>query len=479
MWKYLLSFFLFVASQVLPVSFSGLVLAESFNEVLKPSKEKIELIGIDLPGTKKELEEALSLVWGKSLNKESILEIKEALLEFYQKRGRRFVQVQIPPQKVEEGVLICCIIENVLDEIVSSDRSLLSHLNLEKDSFINVLELSEDLKWINQNPFRKVSAVFTPSAKVGKTNVEFQVEERRPYKIVSGISNNTLTAGASWGGFTSGQILSYQGNYGFDSEKSQGHLLHYEIPLPGKSLCTFSASYSRKKKLVDLETLGLAFQYKMLLQPSHELMIGMNFKSIFLDFLQVEQAHLAQGIVGYLFHFDKKLDLSLELLFSPASFHVHSTLIQPSILNFLAKLSVNSFLSLPYGFALKNSFFLQAVTSPLLFSEQMGIGGVSSVRGYEHRMFGGDEGVILNSEILAPSRKIISAFSSKWKDAAQFLLFFDYGYVRGLDAGRSLASMGGGMRYLLDPYLSLKVDVGVPIFERRGVGTHFSAFFTY
>ena len=63
---------------------------------------------------------------------------------------------------------------------------------------------------------------------------------------------------------------------------------------------------------------------------------------------------------------------------------------------------------------------------------QIGIGGFSTVRGYEERQLNTDDGFILNTEIRTP---FLPCFPKSWgrkeySEGLQFLVFLDYGYGR-------------------------------------------------
>jgi len=121
-----------------------------------------------------------------------------------------------------------------------------------------------------------------------------------------------------------------------------------------------------------------------------------------------------------------------------------------------------------YGFSIKSSIATNWVLSaeltsqysdePLISGEQLGIGGSSSVRGYEERETGADRGEILNLELYFP----------KWNKAT-FLVFADYGHGHmakaqpGEKANWDISSVGVGTRWQWRNKLFLNLDWAVAL----------------
>ena len=96
----------------------------------------------------------------------------------------------------------------------------------------------------------------------------------------------------------------------------------------------------------------------------------------------------------------------------------------------------------------------QFTDEPLITGEQWGVGGQTSVRGFEERELLGDAGYFLSLQLWSPS----------WKNF-DFLGFYDYGYVDrelplpGEIDTESISSVGLGFRWKsTDAHWSIKVD---------------------
>jgi len=123
----------------------------------------------------------------------------------------------------------------------------------------------------------------------------------------------------------------------------------------------------------------------------------------------------------------------------------------------------------------------QGATANLLPSEQLGIGGFASVRGYKERELNADNGLIVNLELQSNPVSLVKYVSKKecgWIDEFQLLFFFDYGLANlhqataFEDSTDSLYSFGAGGRYFINPYLSVQADWGIQLHHLEDSGPH-------
>ncbi len=127
----------------------------------------------------------------------------------------------------------------------------------------------------------------------------------------------------------------------------------------------------------------------------------------------------------------------------------------------------------------------QVATEPLIPSEQKGLGGYDTVRGYIEREFLGDDGVNGTIELRTPLHT--SSVFPKWfkkyneKDPAfetvQGVLFLDAGYLSlkdslaGEEEDYTLASVGLGFRIALGSHAQFRADWGFPLEETEDSDT--------
>jgi hemolysin activation/secretion protein len=108
----------------------------------------------------------------------------------------------------------------------------------------------------------------------------------------------------------------------------------------------------------------------------------------------------------------------------------------------------------------------QFTNDPLVASEQFGIGGASSVRGFHEREIAGDRGYSGSVEIYSPDLCRLLGIPSIQSRA---LLFYDRGYVArrnalpGETVSAEVASIGPGLRITDGRKFSVSVDWGLVV----------------
>lgn len=119
---------------------------------------------------------------------------------------------------------------------------------------------------------------------------------------------------------------------------------------------------------------------------------------------------------------------------------------------------------LPEDFIFRASASFQEASKKLVPSEQFGIGGASSVRGYAERAVAGDHGFVANLELYSPD---FGSFLDE-NIKARGLVFLDHGSVRNNEDSAmpvDLKSIGLGLRLNYGKDLSFKADVGFSLSE--------------
>jgi hemolysin activation/secretion protein len=123
---------------------------------------------------------------------------------------------------------------------------------------------------------------------------------------------------------------------------------------------------------------------------------------------------------------------------------------------------------LPGGFTWIIRAIGQVADGNLLPSEQLGMGGYATVRGYEEREGNGDEGYFISNELRTPAVNLSHLFSNRipFDDRLQLLGFWDYGEIQNVKLLSSekpeyhFSSVGPGLRYTLSKHFSLRFDYG-------------------
>ena len=123
-----------------------------------------------------------------------------------------------------------------------------------------------------------------------------------------------------------------------------------------------------------------------------------------------------------------------------------------------------------HGMMVKGALTAQYASTNLMASEQLGLGGYGSVRGYPERALRGDIGAIVNLELYSPEyHPARDWFKFKKDDNLRFLTFLDYAHGSSssesvsdpLDDTATLMSAGVGFRYDFDDTFKFRFDYGV------------------
>jgi hemolysin activation/secretion protein len=359
--------------------------------------------------------------------------------------------------------------------------------------------------WLNRNSFRQVDVIYKKGVGPQTVDLDVKVKDRFPLRFYTGFENtgNDLTGderllfGANWGNaFGIDHEMSYQYTTSMDFEMFQGHSLNYLAPLPWRHYLNFFGSYATSR--ADIAA-GIPFglegyswqasgRYIIPLPNTrsfnHDLILGYDFKQSNnnLEFggtnVFDSTTDVSQFNVGYRTSLRDKLgytNAGINIFFSPLSMAYNQKKTDYAVARSGAdptyvyvKFDLERVTKFLWDTSIMNRLSYQAATTNLLSSEQLGLGGMNSIRGYDEREVNTDGGIILNTEFRSPPISLFALFNkdTKVKDQLQFLGFWDYGIGENkfLQAGENdsyeLSSVGVGARYAINPYMTFRADYG-------------------
>jgi len=475
------------------------------------AKTPVETVGLSIPGSRSALLNMLQEFIGKPLRKSKLAAMRQEIMRHYIHAHHPLVTVDIPRQEVTDGTLLLVIVESRVGEIVckgdewfSCDR-LKGYIGLKPGDKIDSGELLNDVAWMNRNPFRLTQVAFTPGSTERTTNIELITEARRPFRLYGGMDNtgNTAThegrwfAGFNWGdAFSLDQLLTYQYTAAFQINSFQAHTVHYVAPLPWRNQFILYGGYS--KSIPDISgfdseghsgqvsaryVIPLGAAYRNWLKELH---FGFDYKNTnnnfeFSDFdfppIVSKNVNISQFMAQFNFGCGGEphtFSSSWQYFISPGQLLPNESAANYQDLRY--KASSHYYYGrgmMSYTGTVKDTvaFYFQArgqyANRNLLPSEQFGLGGYDTVRGYGEREVNADRAFCFNFEIRSPK---LSFFDHFWKlgirDEATLLAFCDYGWgsnhnlLPGEDGSQTLLGIGPGLRYAIMPYFSLRVDVG-------------------
>ncbi|MCI0381778.1 MAG: BamA/TamA family outer membrane protein [Chlamydiae bacterium] len=508
----------------------GVVLVADKKDVGKLDPEDflgMQAYGIEIPCGIEKLRCNLEPFFiGQPLTTDLLYRLKKEIIEFYQKCKRPVVIITLPEQEITNGVVYLVVTETKLGEIcVEGNRWFPASryknlIRMKPGSRINTDRLLSDLAWINRNPFRRADLFFTPGKDLGTTDIKLMVKDHIPLRVYAGgdntgsdITGNTrFFTGVTWGNaLFLDHIAEYQYTTSRDFKKFQMHSGNYTIPLPWHHFlfffggyCTIEPKINRFFQSNSAHTAQASIRYvapfgKTYKNTLKQFAIGFDWKNTDnnLNFVSdgnmipivTKTINLTQFMGGFSYGKETnhhKITASIDLFWSPGKI-LHENQSDKDFNN-LNPGAVNNYV---YGRATLGEviYFLhkwafsvltrgQFTNHVLLQSEEFGLGGYDTVRGFNERELNADNALCVNVELRTRPLHLF-----KWKkrrDDLIILAFFDYGLghlkFRGPQVTPPVAmetlvvrkyeylmSFGPGIRYTIAPNLMFRFDWGIKL----------------
>ncbi|MFZ4878351.1 ShlB/FhaC/HecB family hemolysin secretion/activation protein [Janthinobacterium sp. Mn2066] len=429
----------------------------------------------------------------------------ETLENAYRARGYGAVQVQLPEQELERGVVRLRVLQTPLAQVLISGNHHVDEANvrralpaLQEGQTPNLPALSQGLKLANENPARKLEVKLQAGEADDTIDALVTVADERPWKAMLNLDNT----GAQQIGKTHAGVLLQNANlWGRDHVASLQYTTSLEKPdkvgvygagyhLPlyalGDSL-DFFASYSNVNSgsisagIFDLAVSGqgamAGIRYNQNFARSADfepkLVYGIDYKA-YRNSVQLFGMELGDDVsvhplsVSYIGNWtvpNGESNLALTLAHNlPGGKHGTQTDFNRVRAGAKAayttlRLSASMARVTLSDWQWRGLLNAQLTSDALVPGEQFGVGGASSVRGFEEREVANDGGASLNLELYTPS----------WCGHAigyqcRGLAFYDTAWVRrnhglpGESISQGLSSAGLGMRLLLSSYANVQVD---------------------
>lgn len=508
-------------SEVLVKQVKGVVLLGPDASLLSQQElsevEGVQIIDLQLPGSSKKLKKAIAqLLTEPELTTETVNQIQTTIKAFYTDNSHPFVLVQIPKQDITDGVLQIRVIESHVGDVIVvgndwfSTRVLKQFLGLKTGDEIDQSTLLKNLHFINEDPFLRADVIFAPGTELYTTDLTMAVKERRPLRLYAGVDNtgikdigrNRWFMGVNWGNaFGLGHNLSYQYTASFNRHQFQGMTVQYLAPLTWHHLLNIYGGYAEVNPHLGVSHMSnhgwscqASLRYQIPLPIfqylEQDIIVGADYKRTNNTFEFSDESpsigqfvNLTQLTLEYKGNYTGRgyfLTFDTSLFYSPFSWlpdqsnHDFRSLRRGAKHTWIYAMGEFSYLQkLPKSW----TFYLlsrgQASSQNLLPSEQYGIGGFATVRGYEERQLNKDFAFLTTVEIRSPHLPVISAGCSSCKDSIQFLGFVDYGWGTDHEAeipGRKtnyLWGIGPGIRYAYSEYLTARFDVGYKLKKQK------------
>jgi len=466
-----------------------------------------------------DFQEKLRPYLGKATTMAILNKISRDVIEYYRRKGFPVVNVVVPKQTVRYGVVQFVVTEAKVGKVIVEGAKWFNpdkfkdEVSLREGDPVDADQLQEDIRWLNTNPFRSTDLAFQPGEAPGTTDVILEVNDRMPLRFFFTYDNygidltgkNRLSTGFNFGNlFNLDQQVNFQ--YTTTTQEMFNSLNAYSgswiVPFPWRNFMTVFGSYSGAmgdipgtSATLNSESWQISARYNaplpMLGSYSHELYGGVDFKQASNSLLifnitspdgggfgTYDIFQLTAGYSGSLPDNWGSSSFELGGFYSPGgvgalndanTFHNIIPNADPDY--GYGRLSVNRSFILPLNFSIRGQFNGQLATTSLMPTEQFGLGGYNTVRGYDERVANGDNAWVTNLEFWTPPGSLFKIFGNQAvEDRLQFLAFWDYGYV-GFSQPMSgqtptwLMSVGPGLRYNIDRYVSVQFDWGFQLHQ--------------
>src|SRR5258707_3272296 len=465
-----------------------------------------------------DVEEAVYPYLGPGRTTEDVEQARASLEKAYQDKGYQTVSVQIPPEQVRTGVVVLQVIEGKVGRLRIHGSRYFSLEQIRKQApsmaegtVPNFNDVTRDIVALNQLPDRRITPSLRAGVEPGTVDIDLNVKDTLPLhgslELNDRNSPNTtllrLNGSISYNNFWQ---LGHSAGFSFqiapeNMRDAQVFSGYYLARFPG--LEGFSLLLQGTKQNSDVSTLGsIAVAGK-----------GSIFGVRGIFTLPPGQDFYESISAGFDWkHFDQRVGLSTGNITTPITYYPVSAVYTATWVpkgsetdldagitfglrggigskddqfdNSRFKASGNFIYfrgdlshthDLPGGMQVYARVQGQVADQPLINSEQMGGGGLSSVRGYLEAEELGDNGLFGTLELRSPS---LLGWMGKKEDEWRIYGFLDAGTLTIRDPLPqqadvfNLASWGFGSRIQLYQHLNGSLDIGVPMIRAQDTTVH-------
>lgn len=464
-----------------------------------------------------EVEEAVYPYLGPGRTTEDVEQARAALEKAYQEKGYQTVAVQIPPQQVRNGVVILQVIEGKVGRLRVRGSRYFSLTEIKKrapsmaeGTVPNFNDVTRDIVALNQLPDLRVTPTLRAGVEPGTVDIDLTVKDTLPLHGSLELNDRNSPNTTS---------LRIDGAISYNNFWQLGHSAGFSFQIAPERLSdaeVFSGYYLAR--FPEAEWLSLLFQGTR--QNSDVSTLGsiavagrgstIGARAIVnlppgKDFYE----SISTGLDWK--HFDQRVGLRTGSLTSPITYYPVSTVYTATWLpkgsetdldagitfgirglgskdnqfdNSRFKASGNFIYfrgdlshthDLPGGAQIYAKVQGQVADQPLVNTEQIGGGGLGTVRGYYEAEELGDNGIFGTIELRSPS---LLGWMANKEDEWRLYAFLDAGTLTIRDPLPqqndvfNLASWGVGSRIQLYQHWNGSLDIGVPMISAQNTAVH-------
>lgn len=467
--------------------------------------KKFEIVGSTV-FTPEELAEVIKSYTMRRISFTELISAQKEIDSLYLENGYITSGTFLPPQQLQDGVVIIEVVEGTVEEIKIEGLDRLkpsyvsSRLQVGTNAPLNRYKLLNALQLLHLDPLiERVAAELTAGTKPGSSILEINLQEADPFDITLSYDNYR----APTVGTDRRQVeLTHRNLWGFGDRFNIGYIntegsnslsdLNYTIPLNRyNGTFNFRFSYTDSKITespfaefnIESENTKYEFTYRqpLLQKPTEDLAVGINFSrsdsATTFDgepFQSLGAEPNGETHISALRFFQEytirnaKQAFALRSQFSLGIGAFDATINSgdlPDSEFFAWRLQAQYLRLLTPDITFLIRSDLQLANEALVPVEQFSVGGVFSVRGYRQDVLLGDNGLFNSVEIRGTILRI-----PQWETSLQLTPFVDFGTVwnvegESLAQENSLVSTGIGLDLQVSDNFSARLDWGIPLVE--------------
>lgn len=434
--------------------------------------------------TPQELAAIAAAYEGRTLDFSQIASLVRDVNDIYAERGVVTASAVLPPQTLENGVLVVQLVEgqlgavSLLGERRSSDDFLLDRVTLTRGSnVVDVPAAARDLAWFNRTHSAQMRMLLEPGSSFGLTDLSLGISEPPAQVLQFSLDNEgtTSTGELQWSvSYRAYGLAGIDDNFMMVLSGSQGSLaatVTADMPIhPSGTRISFGGTTSQIEVIngpvgqlgvIGGSRMATASISQPIIADTNWLLSAVASASYGQSDSQLSGMTLVdndtrRGSVGFVLSYN---DETTEFFVQPqiVAATVYDNVLDTSrdIQLFTGATSASFFIADGMRLVTRGAWQYtdaQLLPGNLLFQ----VGGPGTVRGYPSNGVGGDSGYYLQAELHTSLAEAVEGLSG--------FVFSDFGEVFSTFPQRTtLHSVGAGLRYNWNDHVNLDVTVGVPL----------------
>jgi hemolysin activation/secretion protein len=174
-----------------------------------PPPPRFDITRFDVQGntllSEQEIDLAVAPYQGKSKDFADVQRALESLQLGYQRRGFGTVQVLLPEQELERGVIVLRVIEPKLGKVTVEGNKFFDAANvrrslpgLKEGSIPNANDIGIDARMASENPAKRTTVLLRAGENEGEVNATVRVQDERPWRALASLDNTGTPATGNW-----------------------------------------------------------------------------------------------------------------------------------------------------------------------------------------------------------------------------------------------------------------------------------------